>query len=108
MASTPSEEQRQQLVEAARVQNQRDEALVKAIMENDKKALAFVGGRVSQVYFDQVVEENVLLFELSVQDAIHETLEQFRKQGVPVEGLLVNPERFAAAVAEPPPSQSGS
>ena len=43
--------------------------------------------RVSQENFDEVVKENMEDFEMSPEDAVHDAIEQFHKQGVSLDNL---------------------
>ena len=47
----------------------------------------FQGGRISQETFDEVVRENQDEFDMSLQEAIKDAIQQFQKQGVNLQNI---------------------
>jgi len=72
-----------ELARAALQQNERDQALVEAIVNADgTRARGLLGAGVSKTYFDECVKDNMDLLGMDRDAAVHETLAQLKLQGI--------------------------
>jgi len=71
------------LARAARLQNERDQALVDAIVSADgTRARGLLGAGVTKQYFDECVKDNMDLLGMDRDAAVQETLAQLKLQGI--------------------------
>jgi hypothetical protein len=65
--------------------------------ENDNSCQQQHSRRITQAYFDQLVQENAEDFEISIEESIEETIQQLEASGVPYDHLLLTAAAAASA-----------
>jgi hypothetical protein len=78
---------RAKLVEAARLQNEREAKLAQLLGSGDPRGLRLIGGSVSKATFMDAVQENIDTFGNSKEQAIQEAVKEFGLMGVDVSAL---------------------
>jgi hypothetical protein len=68
--------------------------------ESDNQCHNQQSRRITQAYFDQLVQENAKDFEISIEESIEETIQQLDASGVPYDHLLLTAASSGGGISE--------
>lgn len=80
----------QQLVEAAKRQNERDAKLAEFLGQGDIRGLRLVGGSISHATFLEAARENMETFDMAPEKAVAEAAKEFKIMGAEVSSTTMS------------------